>query len=155
MKLSDYISERQIIIGLDTGKKKEVLQGLLEVLANLKKITYSSKDTILAGLLAREKLGSTAIGQGIAIPHARLELVKKPLVVIGLSGKGLDFDSLDGEPVHIIFLILSPKELEGLHLKLLATISKLLRDKFFLERLKKARKIREIKELIKTQEERI
>ena len=155
MKLSDYISERQIIIGIKSKKKKDTLKELLDTLIKLKKVSSSSRDEVLLSLLARERLGSTAIGQGIAIPHARLEIIRKPLVVIGLSEKGLDFDSLDQELVNIIFLIISPRELEGIHLKLLATISKLLRDKFFLERLKKSRKIREIKDLIKAQEDRI
>ena len=122
------------------------------LLIKLKRISPRSKKKILSGLLAREKLGSTALGGGVAIPHARLDLIKKPLIVIGISKKGLDFDSLDGEPVYIIFLILSPKETEGLHLKILATISKLLRDKYLLSRLKTASKSREVKELIRVQE---
>ena len=152
MKLSDYISEKQIIIGIESKKKKDILGELLGLLIKLKKISPRSKKKILSGLLAREKLGSTALGGGVAIPHARLDLIKKPLIVIGISKKGLDFDSLDGEPVYIIFLILSPKETEGLHLKILATISKLLRDKYLLSRLKTASKSREVKELIRLQE---
>ncbi len=152
MKLSDYISEKQIIIGIESKKKKDILGELLGLLIKLKRISPRSKKKILSGLLAREKLGSTALGGGVAIPHARLDLIKKPLIVIGISKKGLDFDSLDGEPVYIIFLILSPKETEGLHLKILATISKLLRDKYLLSRLKTASKSREVKELIRLQE---
>jgi len=155
VKLSDYISERQIIVGVESKKKKDTLKELLDTLIRLRKVSTGSRDAILSGLLARERLGSTAIGQGVAIPHVRSNLVKKPLIVIGLSVAGLDFDSLDGDLVHVIFLIITPKELEGLHLKLLATISKLLRDKFFLDRLKNSRKVREIKDLIKTQEARI
>ena len=154
MLLSDHISEKQIIIGSVSRKKKQALDELLTVLIKLKKISPRSKAKILATLLERERLGSTAIGQNIAIPHARLELVKRSLIVIGLFKDGLEFDSLDGEPVYIVFLILSPKELEGFHLKMLATISKLLRDKLFLDRLKKAKSTREVKELIQRQEAR-
>lgn len=152
MRLSDYISEKQIIIGIEGKKKREVLEELLGLLIKLKKISPRSKKKVLSALLAREKLGSTALGGGVAIPHVRLELIKKPLIVVGVSKRGLDFDSLDGEPVFIIFLILSPKDLEGLHLKILATISKLLRDKYFLSRLKSVSKPRQVKELIRTQE---
>jgi len=81
-----------------------------------------------------------------------LEIIKKPLIVVGISKQGIDFDSLDGEPVFIIFLILSPKNLEGVHLKILAGISKILRDKYFLNRLKEASNPKQVKELIKAQE---
>ncbi|MBN2120448.1 MAG: PTS sugar transporter subunit IIA [Candidatus Omnitrophica bacterium] len=155
MKLSDYLSEKQIIVGAKSKKKKESLKELLGALVSLRKISPRSRNKILSSLMARERLGSTAIGQGVAIPHARLELVKKSLVVIGLFEEGLEFDSLDGELVYVVFLILSPKELEGFHLKMLATISKLLRDKYFLERLKKSKTASEISQLIKSQEERM
>ena len=84
MKLSDYISEKQIIIGIESKKKKDILGELLGLLIKLKKISPRSKKKILSGLLAREKLGSTALGGGVAIPHARLDLIKKPLIVIGI-----------------------------------------------------------------------
>lgn len=103
--------------------------------------------------MAREKLGSTGIGQGVALPHARIENIKKPIVLIGISQKGIDFSSLDGAPVYIIFLIISPIFQEGLHLKLLAKISRLLKDKYFLERLKELRSPQEIIEFIRRQED--
>ncbi|RKY45068.1 MAG: PTS sugar transporter subunit IIA [Candidatus Omnitrophota bacterium] len=152
MRLSEYIFENQIIVGLKSKKKKEVLAELLSLLIRLKKISPRSKQKIISALLARERLGSTALGQGIAIPHTRLEIIKKPLIVVGISKQGIDFDSLDGEPVFVIFLILSPKNLEGVHLKILAGISKILRDKYFLNRLKEASKPKQVKELIKAQE---
>jgi mannitol/fructose-specific phosphotransferase system IIA component (Ntr-type) len=152
MQLSDYISEKQITVEAKAKTKKPALEELLGILVKLKKISPRSRLKILASLLARERLGSTAIGQSIAIPHARLDLVKRSLVVIGLFKEGLEFDSLDGEPVYIVFLILSPKALEGFHLKMLATISKLLRDKLFLDRLKRAKTAAEVKECIAVQE---
>jgi mannitol/fructose-specific phosphotransferase system IIA component (Ntr-type) len=152
LRLSDHISAKQITVEAVSKKKKPALEELLGILVKLKKINLKSKTKILSALLARERLGSTAIGQNIAIPHARIDEVKKSLIVIGLFKQGLDFDSLDGELVYIIFLILSPKELEGFHLKMLANISKLLRDKLFLDRLKKAKSSEQIKELIEIQE---
>ena len=109
MRLSDYISEKQIAVKASSKTKKPALEELLGVLIKLKKISPRSKSKILASLLARERLGSTAIGQSIAIPHARLDLVKRSLVVVGLFKEGLEFDSLDGDPVYIVFLILSPR----------------------------------------------
>lgn len=152
MKLSEYISEKQIILGIEGGKKKDILAHLLGFLIKLRKISPRSKKKILSALLEREKLGSTALGGGVAIPHARLDLIKKPLIVIGISKKGLDFDSLDGEPVYVVFLILSPRDDEGQHLKILANISKILRDKYFLSRLRGVTQPKEVKELIAIQE---
>ena len=86
--------------------------------------------------MARESLGSTAIGQGIAIPHAKSDSVTKLVAAFGLSKKGVDFDSLDGEPVNIFFLLLAPQDSAGPHLKALARIARLLKDKYFRDNLR-------------------
>ncbi len=152
MKLSDYVFEKQILIGGSFKKKRDALKELVSLLVKNKKIPVSRKDKVLSSLLAREKLGSTAIGKGVALPHARLDFIKKPLLVISVSAKGIDFDSLDGELVSVIFLILSPKSSGGSHVKLMAVISRLLRDKFFLERLKSISGSKDLKKLITTNE---
>lgn len=152
MKLSDYVSEKQILIGGSFKKKRDALKELVSLLIKNKKVSVAYKDKVLSSLLAREKLGSTAIGKGVALPHARLDFIKKPLLVISVSTKGVDFDSLDGELVSVIFMILSPKSLEGSHVKLMAVISRLLRDKFFLERLKNVSGSRDLKKLIAANE---
>jgi len=84
----------------------------------------------------REALGSTAIGQGIAIPHAKSDSVGKLVAAFGLSNKGVDFDSLDGEPAYIFFLLVAPQDSAGPHLKALARISRLLKDKYFRDTLR-------------------
>jgi len=155
VKITTYITEKQILLGLHHKKKRDVFKELLDVLLDLHKVSSASYDTILKSLIEREKLGSTAIGQGIAIPHARVEEIRKPLLVIGIKKEGMDFDSLDGEPVYVIFLIISSRREAGLHLKMLATISKLLRDKFFVEKLRTVDTPREVRELIKFQESRM
>ena len=86
--------------------------------------------------MARESLGSTAIGQGIAIPHAKSDCVERLVSAFGLSAKGVDFDSLDGEPAHIFFLLVAPQDSAGPHLKALARISRLLKDKYFRDSLR-------------------
>ena len=88
--------------------------------------------------MTREALGSTAIGQGIAIPHAKYESVKKLVGCLGVSQDGINFDSLDGEPAYIFFLLVAPVDSAGPHLKALARISRLLKDKFIRESLKNA-----------------
>ena len=155
MELSDYISERQIVIDLKSTGKKEVLSELLLPLIRLIKISPRSKQKILTALISREKLGSTGIGKGVAIPHVKLDIVKKPLLVIGASSKGIDFDAIDGELVYTVFLILSPKDGGGLHIKLMARLSKVLKDKFLLRKLKNTRTPRQIKETIKVYEEQL
>jgi PTS system nitrogen regulatory IIA component len=85
----------------------------------------------MEALMAREVLGSTAIGQGVAIPHAKADCVDKLVAAFGLSKKGIDFDSLDGEPAYIFFLLVAPQDSAGPHLKALARISRLLKDKYF------------------------
>jgi PTS system nitrogen regulatory IIA component len=86
--------------------------------------------------MAREALGSTAIGQGIAIPHAKSDCVDKLVAAFGLSKKGVDFDSLDGELAYIFFLLVAPRDSAGPHLKALARISRLLKDKYFRDTLR-------------------
>ena len=88
--------------------------------------------------MAREALGSTAIGQGIAIPHGKCSFVDKLVGCIGISKMGIDFDSLDGEPSHIFFMLIAPVESAGPHLKTLARISRLLKDKFVRDSLQNA-----------------
>ena len=155
MKISTYITEKQIQIGISHTKKRDIFKELLSILLELDKINSVEQDNILNLLIEREKLGSTAIGHGIAIPHARIDGLDKPLLVIGISNDGIDFDSLDGEPVNIIFLIISPKGEAGLHLKMLATISKLLRDRFLVSKLRETQTAKELRDLLHDQEKKL
>lgn len=155
MKISTYITERQIHIGIKHKRKRDIFKELLALLISAGKLPSEDQKNILNSLVEREKLGSTAIGQGIAIPHARITGIKKPLLVIGTSEQGVEFDSLDGEPVHVIFLILSPKDEAGLHLKMLATISKLLRDTFLITKLKKVDTAKKLRILLREQEDKL
>jgi len=97
--------------------------------------------------MAREALGSTGIGQGIAIPHGKSDCVTKLVSAFGVSRTGVPFDSLDGEPVHLFFLLVAPEDSAGPHLKALARISRLLKDKHFRDTLRLAK---DEPELVKT-----
>ena len=99
-------------------------------------------------------MGSTAIGQGIAIPHAKSESVSQLTAALGVSKKGIDFDSLDGEPAYIFFLLVAPVDSAGPHLKALARISRLLKDKYFRENLKSAKDEKTISKLISQEDGR-
>ena len=109
---------------------------------------------IVKALIDRENLGSTGIGQGIAIPHGKTDKVKRLTAVLGISKNGVNFDALDGEPVYIFVLLVAPKATAGPHLKALAQISRLLRDSYFCELLRKCRTEDEVFNMIKTEEDK-
>ncbi len=144
MKILDFLNEKDIIVGLHSTGKKDSITELIDRLINNGRIKKKDKSRIIKALMDREELGSTGIGQGIAIPHAKSNSVKNIVCAFGNSKKGIAFDSLDGEPVYIIFLLLAEQDSSGVHLKALAKISRLLKDKFFRQGLKQAESSEEI-----------
>ena len=152
MKITEFLSKQGIKIGIQATEKEEVLKELVDVLASVKDI--GDKKTIVRALLDREGLGSTGIGQGIAIPHGKTDRVHELVAVLGISPKGVNFESLDGELVYIFFLLVAPKETAGPHLKALAQISRLLRDAYFCELLKRCQTPDEAFELIRKEEDK-
>lgn len=152
MKITDFLDPGAIKIGVDSTDKEGVLKELVDVLAEVKEV--GDQKAIVKALLERENLGSTGIGQGIAIPHGKTDRVKGLVAVLGVSRKGVNFDALDGESVYIFFLLVAPKDTAGPHLKALAQISRLLRDSYFCELIKKCRSSQEIYDLIKREEEK-
>ena len=146
-----HIDERDIIINLKSKNKKNAISVMLDCLVNAKRISKNDKKTILKVIMQREDMGSTAIGGSIALPHARLDCVKGIVPCIAISKEGIDFDSLDGESVHIIVLLLSNRKEAGLHLKTLAYLAKMLRDKSFVRQLEAAKERSEIISLIARQ----
>ncbi|WP_272699707.1 PTS sugar transporter subunit IIA [Desulfovibrio sp. Fe33] len=129
MKLSDYLAKELILPELQSEDKSDVLHELVAPLGE----QYPEMDTDQAVrvLLDRERLGSTGIGDGIAIPHGKLEDLEKVIVVVGRSRKGVEFEALDHSPCHIFFLVLAPEQVAGMHLRVLAQISRLLKDEEF------------------------
>ena len=154
MKMMDFLSKDAITTDLKGTKKEEVLRELIDLLVNSKEVQKADREKIFELLSAREALGSTAIGQGVAIPHTKCDSVKRLICTIGLSKNGVDFNSLDGEPVHIFFLLLAPIDSTGPHLKALAKISRLLKDKYFRENLKQATDKATILNIIQDEDEK-
>jgi PTS system nitrogen regulatory IIA component len=115
--------------------KNEVIE---ELVASISKITGISSPELIRVLLERERLGSTGIGGGIGIPHGKLKNLESLIMGFGLSRKGVDFESIDGRPAHLFFILLTPENSTGLHLKLLARISRLLKNESFKKKLMKA-----------------
>ncbi|MDD3725581.1 MAG: PTS sugar transporter subunit IIA [Candidatus Ratteibacteria bacterium] len=153
MKITDFLKEECILIGLKSRDKRGAISELLELLKE-KEYIKDSKE-ILESVMEREKLGSTGIGQGIAVPHTKTDQIEDLVGAVGISENGVAFDALDGEPVYIIFLILAPTKSIGLHLKALAKIARLLKDKTFRNTLRKTRSSSEAFNIIKEDEEKL
>jgi PTS system nitrogen regulatory IIA component len=142
MKILDYLPMEVIEADLKAKTKIEVLKEL--VLSLVKNGLVKDTDQALEVLLEREKLGSTGVGDGVAIPHAKFNGVKNLVAVFGRSVGGIDFESLDNKPAHLFFLFLAPENSAALHLKVLDRISRLLKKPDFRESLMRARDREEI-----------
>jgi fructose-specific phosphotransferase system IIA component len=152
MKILDFLSPQTITVDLKEREKKKVITELVRLLNEARKIKAEDIENIVEALLERERLGSTGIGQGIAIPHVKCREVSEVVAALGISSKGVEFNALDGEPVSIIFLLLAPLESSGVHLKVLAKISRLLKDKFFRQALREAKTKEEIIKIIREED---
>jgi len=155
MKLSDLIDPKAIVSELQATSKEEVVKELVAALEVAGKVDAKDAKKLTAALMAREQLGSTGIGQGLAVPHAKHNSVGNLVAAFGRSKKGIDFDSLDGEPVYLVFLLLSNKEASGQHLEALAYITKLLRDDLFCRFLKEAKDHAELVELLREADQKL
>ena len=133
MKVLDILDPAAIIPEMRSTSKPEALQELAGVLGRLHATIDQAR--LVEVLLEREELGSTAIGEGIAIPHGKLPGIANVIAAFGRSSRGIDFDSLDGSPTRLFFLLVAPEDSAGVHLKALARISRLLKDRAFRERL--------------------
>ncbi len=153
MRITDFLKEEAIIIGMKSEDKAGSLKELLAALEKNGQIKDQAQ--MLDALIEREKLGSTGIGQGIAVPHTKTDQIENLVGALGISQKGVEFESLDGEPVHIIFLVLAPTKATGIHLKALAKIARLLKDRVFRNSLKSARDAAEAPNIIKEDEEKL
>jgi len=129
MRILDFLEKDSIELTIKAKTKKEVIEELVEILA--KKNALLDKKAAIESLMEREELGSTGVGQGIAIPHSKTKAVKELVGAFGVSKAGVDFDALDGETVHIFFLLLAPEGAAGLMLKALARVSNFLKNKYY------------------------
>jgi PTS system nitrogen regulatory IIA component len=146
----DFLSQAAIVVDLKSTNKKSAIIELVDVLKNTKKVKKS--DEIVNVLLEREKIGSTGIGQGIAIPHGKTNVLDEQLGALGISRKGIEFNALDGEPVHIIFILVSPVEVAGQHLQALARITRLFTDKFLRQAIRDAATAEEVVKIIQQED---
>lgn len=154
MKISDFLCSDAVTADLKARSKQEVIEELVALLVNAGAIDKKHKVKVVEVITVREALGSTAIGQGIAIPHGKTDSVSKLVAGLGVSKKGIDFDSLDGEPAYIFFILIAPQDSAGPHLKALARVSRLLKDKYFRESLKSTKDHKDIIELVSQEDSR-
>lgn len=154
MKITDFLSERAISVDLSATNKDGVIQELVKLLVKAGEIKPSDEEKLVPILLAREALGSTGIGQGVGIPHGKTNCVRQLVAALGISRHGVNFDSLDGDSAHIFFLLVAPEDSAGPHLKALARISRLLKDRFFRENLKEAKDEKQILRVLQQEEQK-
>ena len=136
MKLADYIKPENVILNLDVSFKTQALQAMS---ASASKLAAIPADTILSALLKREKLGSTGVGQGVALPHTRIAGTSRPVALVARLTQPIDFESIDGKPVDIVFLLLTPDEEPNKHLNVLACFSRKLRSPGGLDQMRAAK----------------
>ena len=150
MTLLDILSPESTVVGLKSNTKEEVIGELVDKLKMGESIT--DREIVLKAVLDREQIMSTGIGDGIAIPHGKSDSVIHLTAALGTHKRGVDFEALDGEPAYVFFLLVSPANVSGPHIKALARISRLLKNDAFKKQLVEATSTEEILATIETEE---
>ena len=148
MKLSDFVVREAILVDLQATDKEGAIREIVRSLHDAGKLAEADLDSVSRAILSREELGSTGIGQGVAVPHTRHPTVTRLIGTVALSRKGVDFAALDGEPVDILFLLISPPNQPGDHLRALENISRHLKDDHFVSFLRQAKTKQQVVELL-------
>jgi len=151
MKILDLLSMDSIVPELKGRTKKQVLEELIDAVKQNK--PSINRDQLMKVLLERERLGSTGIGDGIAIPHGKLRDIDDLVLSFGRSTEGIDFESMDGKPVHLFFLLVAPETCAGIHLRALAKIARLLKNGTVRKRLAKVDSREDIFSIIQQEDE--
>jgi mannitol/fructose-specific phosphotransferase system IIA component (Ntr-type) len=138
MRMSDFVIRDAINPDLQATTKEGVIREMIESLRNAGYFKGGETDDLVKAVLKRELLGSTGIGRGVAIPHTKHTSVERLIGTVALSKAGVGFDSLDGEPVHVFVLLISPQDRPGDHLRALENVSRSLRDDAFVRALRQA-----------------
>jgi PTS system fructose-specific IIA component/PTS system nitrogen regulatory IIA component len=148
MKFADFIVTDAVRSDLQAGDKDGVIEELIVALVKASAIKEENQSSVVDAVMKREELGSTGIGRGVAVPHTKHPSVDRLIGTVGISREGVDFNSLDGEMVHIFFLLVSPPDRPGDHLRALENISRKLRDDTFCRFLRQAGSVKDITQLL-------
>ena len=151
MKITDFLSRETIVPALASRDKNAALEEMAEYLGSTH---HLDKSKVLKVLLERERISTTAIGEGVAIPHGKLNGVERVVGVFARSPEGIDFASLDGAPTHLFFVLVAPENAAADHLKALARISRLLKDEVFRRRLMAGQSSQELYTIILEEDEK-
>ncbi len=149
MKLCDFVVPDAIIPDLTASTKEEAIRAMVASLTESGSIPADQSESIAAAILKREELGSTGIGNGVAVPHSKHPSIDKLVATVALAKNGVDFASLDGEPVYILFLLVSPPDRPGDHLRGLENISRHLRNQNFCKFLRQSKSREDVVELLR------
>jgi PTS system fructose-specific IIA component/PTS system nitrogen regulatory IIA component len=148
MKFGDFVSGDAIRAQLSADNKEGAIREMIGTLLAAGKISAGEVESIVKAIMKREELGSTGIGRGVAVPHAKHASVQRLVGTVAVSNEGIDFNSLDGEKVQLFFLLISPPDRPGDHLRALENISSQLRDDTFCRFLKQAATADDIRQLL-------
>jgi PTS system fructose-specific IIA component/PTS system nitrogen regulatory IIA component len=148
MKFGDFVSPEAIRANLAAEDKEGAIREMISALLEANKIPAAEVESIVKAILKREELGSTGIGRGVAVPHTKHPSVQRLVGTVAVSAEGIDFNSLDGEKVQLFFLLISPPDRPGDHLRALENISRQLRDDTFCKFLKQATTAGDIRQLL-------
>jgi mannitol/fructose-specific phosphotransferase system IIA component (Ntr-type) len=148
MRMSDFVVRDAILSDLNATNKEGVIREMVESLRAAGQFRGADVDDIIRAILKRELLGSTGIGRGVAIPHTKHNSVDRLIGTVAISRPGVAFESLDGEPVHVFVLLISPQDRPGDHLRALENVSRCLRDDNFVRALRQATTREEISRLL-------
>ena len=148
MRFADFICRDAILAKLNAVNKEGAIREMVQSLCKAGKVEKEEYESIVKAILKREELGSTGIGRGVAVPHTKHPSVDRLVGSVAVSPEGVDFASLDGEVVHLFFLLISPPDRPGDHLRALENISRQLRDDTFWKFLKQAKTVEDIQTLL-------
>ena len=148
MKFSDFICNDAVSASLAAEDKQSAIEEIVKALVTSGKVAEDDHDSIVSAVMKREELGSTGIGRGVAVPHTKHPSVDRLVGAVAISEEGVDFDSLDGEKVQLFFLLISPPDRPGDHLRALENISRQLRDDTFCRFLKQCKTADDIRQLL-------
>ena len=148
MKFADFVVPEAIQAELTAEDKEGVIREMVQTLMDAGGIEEDQFESIVKAILRREELGSTGIGRGVAVPHTKHSSVDRLAGTVAISSAGVDFDSLDGDKVHLFFLLISPPDRPGDHLRALENISRQLRDDTFCRFLRQSKTADDIRQLL-------
>jgi mannitol/fructose-specific phosphotransferase system IIA component (Ntr-type) len=148
VKFGDFVCRESVNANLQAVEKEGVIREMTQALVDADQIAADEYESIVKAIMKREELGSTGIGRGVAVPHTKHPSVDRLVGTVAVSGEGLDFNSLDGEKVNLFFVLISPPDRPGDHLRALENVSRQLRDDTFCRFLKQAKNAEDIQALL-------